>query len=404
MRQTDVSAARLSVLSRREAILEEIAAIYTQSEIGILAIAAQPTVAKCLKAKIYQPQKTVTVLILGGHSTGKSSFVNWFFGDAIQKVSTAIETTQITLITTGRKRQSFDGVSTIKLFPFLAPYQSVPNFVENLSTEMRLPVESRSSLVTFIDTPGLIPDCNRLPFDCPEVMLKLITHAQLVFVFMDPIGQAFSAPLREFVQKAHPQYGPRMHFFLTKADMIDEDERTRIVSSISQTLSATISKRTLDVRPFSLPGESIKGRGATEEDAHANALPHLCELVETAVNNTVQANGSQLSQDLVKVTHAAQLALAQMGTRKRCFRISTAATILVLGYLIMAVTSRRVYFFSGLPFVVVGFLILWIITLFLRPSGRDVSRIEAFLNRTARNGQAKADEYFRRLTADDEEK
>jgi GTP-binding protein EngB required for normal cell division len=224
----DLTSARPTVFSRREAVLEEIAALYNQDEIGLLAISSLSSVSKHLPSKIYAPQKKVNVLILGGHSTGKSSFVNWFFGDTIQKVSTAIETSQITFITTGRKRQSFDGISTLKLFPFLAPYENIPHFVENLSTEMRLPVESRASLVTFIDTPGLIPELNRLPFDCQEVMTRLVTHAQLVFVFMDPIGQAFSEPLRNFVQKAHAQYGARMHFFLTKSDTIDEEGRTRM--------------------------------------------------------------------------------------------------------------------------------------------------------------------------------
>ena len=61
-------------------------------------------------------------MIVGSHSTGKSSFVNWFFGDTIQKVSAAIETSKFTFITTGRKRQSLDGAATVRLFNFLEEF------------------------------------------------------------------------------------------------------------------------------------------------------------------------------------------------------------------------------------------------------------------------------------------
>jgi hypothetical protein len=232
--------------------------------------------------------------------------------------------------------------------------------------------------------------------------MKLTTHAQLIFVFMDPIGQAFSEPLREFVQKAQGQCGSRMHFFLTKADTIDEEERTRIVSSISQTLSVKISQRTLDVRPFSLPRESEERKSSTEEDDHANSLRYICELIETAVNNTVQSNGSQLSQDLAKVTRAAQLALKSVSARKRWFKWMTIFGILIESYFIMAITSHRVYYFGGLHYLAGIILVIWMIALCLKPTSREIIRLEAFVNRTARTGQAKVEEYFRQLTTDDD--
>jgi hypothetical protein len=56
---------------------------------------------------------------------------------------------------------------------------------------------------------------------------------------------------------------------------------------------------TLDVWPLSLPSRYVK-RPQEAEFLYANALDHVCELIETAINNTVQANGSQLSQDLAR--------------------------------------------------------------------------------------------------------
>lgn len=382
-----------TVFSKREGILEEIATIYTQNDVGLIAISKHPSVSKLLNRKIFQPQKKVIVLIVGGHSTGKSSFANWFFGDNIQKVSAAIETSKITFITTGRKRQSFDGTSTLRLFDFLSDYKSIPHFVDNLNTEMRLPVRSRSNLVTFIDTPGLIPDQERLPFDCEQIMLKLVNHSQEILVFMDPIGQAFSGPLRDFVRQAHSEYGNRMHFFLTKSDTIDEEERNRIISSISQTLSNTITKRTLDVRPIWLTKESDDG----DREDKTNALSHICELIENAVNNTVQSNRSQLEKDLKDVTRAAETALKSLETRRRRFYLATLLFSIATAYFVAALKVDQVHFFKGLHYVVLVLLLVFLFTLWQRPSSMEIRKIRAFLDSTARTAKIKLNQFFTEL-------
>jgi ribosome biogenesis GTPase A len=41
--------------------------------------------AKVLSLKeIIAPRKKITVLIMGNHSSGKSSFINWYVGETIQ--------------------------------------------------------------------------------------------------------------------------------------------------------------------------------------------------------------------------------------------------------------------------------------------------------------------------------
>jgi hypothetical protein len=88
---------------------------------------------------------------------------------------------------------------------------------------MLLPVEPRSLPVTFVDTPGLIPERDRLPFDSEDVLVKLVHHSQLVLVFMDPVGQAFSVPLCDFVKKAHPENGTKMHFLQWRSRISTSD-------------------------------------------------------------------------------------------------------------------------------------------------------------------------------------
>jgi GTPase SAR1 family protein len=41
-------------------------------------------------------------MIVGNHSAGKSSFVNWYIGEEVQRTGVAIETRGFTLITSGK--------------------------------------------------------------------------------------------------------------------------------------------------------------------------------------------------------------------------------------------------------------------------------------------------------------
>ena len=45
----------------------------------------------------------------GNHSAGKSSFINWYVEEHIQRTGVAIETQGFTFITSGRKRESLTG-------------------------------------------------------------------------------------------------------------------------------------------------------------------------------------------------------------------------------------------------------------------------------------------------------
>ncbi len=53
--------------------------------------------------QIMAPQKELYVMIIGNHSAGKSSFINWYINDKIQTTRVSIETIEINLIMHGNK-------------------------------------------------------------------------------------------------------------------------------------------------------------------------------------------------------------------------------------------------------------------------------------------------------------
>ena len=55
------------------------------------------------------PRQRVTVMVIGNHSAGKSSFINWYTGENIQRTGVAIETKGFSFITSGDRRQTLKG-------------------------------------------------------------------------------------------------------------------------------------------------------------------------------------------------------------------------------------------------------------------------------------------------------
>lgn len=66
----------------------------------------------------------------------------------------------------------------------------VPGVVDYLTTEISTSKQKRFSLVTFIDTPGLVDGDMKYPFDVDKTITWLGETSDLVFVLFDPLGQA----------------------------------------------------------------------------------------------------------------------------------------------------------------------------------------------------------------------
>ena len=59
------------------------------------------------------PEKKLVVMIIGNHSAGKSSFINWYVDHEIQKTKVAIETIEINFIMHGNCNQEFNGLNAM---------------------------------------------------------------------------------------------------------------------------------------------------------------------------------------------------------------------------------------------------------------------------------------------------
>ena len=66
--------------------------------------------AKRCDLTIVKPRSKVSVMLIGNHSAGKSTFINWYIGESVQNTGVAIETKGFTFVTKGNKSQVRSGV------------------------------------------------------------------------------------------------------------------------------------------------------------------------------------------------------------------------------------------------------------------------------------------------------
>lgn len=110
------------------------------------------------------PRRRATVLILGNHSAGKSSFVNYYVEERVQTTGIAVESTGFTIIRSGRHEQEVQGEGALVDNEHIAQVAARlgekhgeaarSSFVEHLTMCVRTSKAKQFESIDFIDTPG----------------------------------------------------------------------------------------------------------------------------------------------------------------------------------------------------------------------------------------------------------
>ncbi|KAM9745290.1 uncharacterized protein ACNS7B_009705 [Menidia menidia] len=277
-----------------ERILREIHQLYTDNDSGLI------TVAESVGIKLLPPRKKITVMLMGNHSAGKSSFINWYVEEHIQRTGVAIETQGFSFVTNGRKRESLTGNATLHLYPHFKPLQEFKGVSEYLSTEICTSRQKRFSLVTFVDSPGLVDGDMKYPFDVDDVLLWLGELCELILVFFDPMGQALCKRTLNIVEKLNEKQGDRLRFYLSKADEAGgESDRQRVMMQIVQELCKRpgLNKCGFDMPTIYIPNPNKPSRCI-------NQIEDVCRTIEKTINQTVQTTLNSLERDCELVSEA----------------------------------------------------------------------------------------------------
>merc|ERR1712156_561669 len=273
--------------SVNERILKECHGLYTDNEHGLV------TIADSLGLKLLAPRKKISIMLIGNHSAGKSSFINWDIEEHVQRTGVAIETQGFSFVTSGKKRESLTGNATLHLYPHFKPLAKMPNLTDYLSTEISTSKQKKFPLVTFVDTPGLVDGDMCYPFDVNESILWLSELCDLIFVFFDPIGQALCKRTLNIVEKISSKHPERMRFYLSKADEAGhESDRQRVMMQIVQELCKRpgLNKTGFDMPTIYVPNPNKQVRCV-------NQIEEVCKDVEKTINQTIQNTLNSLERD-----------------------------------------------------------------------------------------------------------
>ncbi|XP_033476108.1 uncharacterized protein LOC117252932 [Epinephelus lanceolatus] len=276
-----------AITTPSEKILKECHGLYVDSENGLVKIASS------LGVRLLPPRKKIIVMIMGNHSAGKSSFINWYVEEHIQKTGVAIETQGFTFITSGRKRESLTGNATLHLYPHFRPLLEFKGVTDYLCAEISTSKQKKFSLVTFVDTPGLVDGDMVYPFDVNSAITWMGEQADLIFVFFDPMGQALCKRTLNIVEKLSEKCGDKLLFYLSKADEAGrETDRQRVMMQIVQELCRRpgLNKCGFEMPTIYIPNPQRPSRCENQIDG-------VCQTIEKTINQAVQKTLDQLEKD-----------------------------------------------------------------------------------------------------------
>jgi hypothetical protein len=208
-----------------ERVLRELHALYHDPSLvspslgktGLVAISAALTAHPVVVA----PRRRITAMIVGNHSAGKSSFINYYTSFKCMKTSVAVETGGFTLVRSSTQRSSIVGESSLVNNDHLASVASRLGvdrsaFIEGLRVES-VPSRARDfPMLDLIDTPGLVDGNVAYGLDINRCIVELASVVDLILVFLDPIGQALVSRTMNVVADLNAAHAEKSAFFLTK--------------------------------------------------------------------------------------------------------------------------------------------------------------------------------------------
>ncbi|KAF4652445.1 hypothetical protein FOZ61_009677 [Perkinsus olseni] len=287
-------------------------------------------------------RKKALVMVMGNHSSGKSTFINWFVDAPIQKVGAALETTGFTIVTAGSQTgRELNGESTMLLYPHLQTLvEQDPRILAHLATKTVLPSDTVApflSMLDIIDTPGLADGGLEYPYDVTGAIEFFGKEADLILVFLDPLGQALCNLTCEVVCGLFKKYPSKMKFCLTKVDTVPTDEDLLKVSNqVTQSLTSRLGViHAFDLMPIFI-GEAKSSR--------VNRLDEVSLAVKQCVEWRVQASLSVLQSDCALVEEAIRSRLADDDlARRKNKKLSVNVNRLYRGAVILSSVTALIF-------------------------------------------------------------
>jgi GTPase SAR1 family protein len=294
---------------------------------------------------LLHPRRKVTVLVVGNHSAGKSSFINWYTEQESLDTGVAVVSQGFTVVAHGKGTRDLEGEGAIvqnahlKLLKEHLDADEYGQFLENLRVHVRSAPAKEFPLVDFIDSPGLVDGNVVYPFDVEKIIVSLADLADLIYVFMDPHGQALGTRTMSVVEKLNKtKHYNKIRYFLTKADTItDSGDLNKVVVQVTQNLTPRVANtHGFNVPTLWLPS---KARHTDHLTGFHNGIGGLCNEIVHTVQNKIQGNLTRVKEDGERLCTAIDTLVKETAARNAKRRQLWTYRLLVWFMMAMTVAS-----------------------------------------------------------------
>ena len=289
---------------------------------------------------ISRPSKNLTVLVIGNHSAGKSSFINWYVEEKVQNTGIAIETSHFTMVKFGDKKVEIQSEGTLALYPFLREIMKrsrkevYGKFFANLTTKTCTNKVKNIEKIDFIDTPGLTD--GNVDYDCDIIeMIKWVSaHVDAILVFLDPVGQALCTKTMNMIEYLYLKHKKKTSICLSKIDQVDPDD----FNKLSMQVYSAIIARTQDIHLDVIPISTIK-----DYKGPNNKISALMQKFEKIFNDKAIRNIEIMTSDCNTIIDHCNNLIEYNNRNKRSVSICKAFKILFLILFIMMIIFTIYY-------------------------------------------------------------
>eukprot|EP01138_Halocafeteria_seosinensis_P014102 gb/GECG01014400.1/.p1 GENE.gb/GECG01014400.1/~~gb/GECG01014400.1/.p1 ORF type:complete len:492 (+),score=78.15 gb/GECG01014400.1/:1-1476(+) len=319
-----------------ERILDQVYYCYSNPEKASKALGevSLETMGKAVGLDFIHPRKRITVLIVGNHSAGKSSFINWYIQKQLQRTGMAVETKGFGIVTFGKRDQILKGQSALQQHKHIQMAlggnrepglsgEDVNGFYEHLEVNVSTSKAREFPMVDFIDTPGLVDGGIVYPFDPNKLIERLAAISDIIFVFMDPHGGSNCTRTMSVVRALNDaKHHRKMRYFLTKADSVNNrEDLSKLLVQLTKRLSDNVSNtHGLEVPTMWIPQQKETADTEAEErrafSDESNSLYRLVDDIDETIQSKVQTNMNQLKADCESLIDEVEKELTEQARRR----------------------------------------------------------------------------------------
>jgi len=255
------------------------------------------------------------VLLLGNHSSGKSSFINFLMGRDVQATGVAPTDDGFTVIAPGEADTDRDGASFVG-DPSMG-FSPLRSFGPGFMSHFKLKVRSKLSIegLMLIDSPGMIDSPSQPSeegsyergYDFLGVTRWLAQHADVILLFFDPDKPGTTGETLACLTKSLAGMEHKLSIVMNKVDSFEHvHDFARAYGSLCWNLAKVIPRKDLPrIYTMFLPPEAIYRKAAQRSQPAAGLTAALAELdsIRDEVIHEVHSAPMRRVDNLITRTH-----------------------------------------------------------------------------------------------------